>query len=61
MSDGYWHILDVAAKGLIGGLTLAALYGIYVLLRRGMNRVVDSVTSLFGKGPRAKKPPAIDR
>lgn len=34
---------------------------IFLALRGGINFIVDSITALFGKGPRAKKPPAADR
>lgn len=46
-------VINAGAQGVVGGAFLATLCLIYVLLRYGVNFIVDSVAALFGKGPRA--------
>ena len=53
--DGMQRVLEVAAAGLVVGLTLFAMGLAIWAVRWAINHGVDSVAALFGRGAKAKR------
>jgi hypothetical protein len=60
MTETILRVLTVPLIWLGYLLVAVAVVFAFIGLRKGINHLVDSITALFGKGPRAKKPPATD-
>ena len=56
MKEAALLLLALAANALIIALAFFIAFAAFIAIRSVVNYMVDTITALFGKGPRAKKP-----